>query len=193
MATLENINIGATPDDGTGDPLRTAIQKLISNDEAINEETEANTAALNAAVAFSATGMTAQTIPYSDSADTKVTMLTNVEFNHGNGYNAASNQFTAPVAGVYDISAALYIAGVSGSLVAAPWALLTLYKNGASFKSAYFFQAFRSDGHGLITGNWKVGLAQGDTLTLYLRQVVISSGVTIRANTATQFAGALIR
>lgn len=144
-------------------------------------------------VAFCATGITAQTVPYSDSADTKVTMLTNVEFNHGNGYSAASNQFTAPVAGVYDIKAALYTAGVSGSLVAAPWALLTLFKNGASFKTAYFFQAFRSDGHGLITGNWMVELAQGDVLTLYLRQILISAGVTIRANAATYFAGHLVR
>ena len=116
-----------------------------------------------------------------------------VEFNHGNGYTAAGNQFTAPVAGVYDIKAALYTAGVSGSLVAAPWALLTLFKNGASFRTSYQFQAFRSDGHGLITGNWMVELAQGDALTLYLRQILISTGVTIRANAATYFAGHLVR
>lgn len=46
MATLRRINTGTAANDGTGDPLRTAIQALISNTEAINREVIANTTTL---------------------------------------------------------------------------------------------------------------------------------------------------
>ena len=38
MATLENVNFGAAPNDGSGDELRTGIEKLVANDKAINDD-----------------------------------------------------------------------------------------------------------------------------------------------------------
>jgi len=143
----------------------------------------------NSQIAFCAVGGTAQTIPYN--AVTRLTGLTNISFNKGSGYSG--NQFTAPVAGIYDIKGSISMAGTSGSAVSAPWSQILLYKNGASIGSVYNFGAVRSDGYGAIAGNWLVELAQGDILTLYLIQVVLSAGVSIGANANSFFAGALLR
>jgi len=189
MATLELINPGDFADDPDADDLWAFAVAVDKNLKAINTEAEASTAKLGQYVAFSATGGVAQTIPYN--TVTRLTGLTNINFNKGNGYSGS--QFTAPVAGIYDIRGAISMAGTSGSAVAAPWSQILLYKNGASIGGAYNFGAVRSDGYGSIAANWLVELAQGDILTLYLIQVILSAGVSIGANSSSAFSGVLIR
>ena len=189
MATLEEVGWGTVPDDGTGTAMVEGIPKIVGNIKAVNTETEANTATLAKYVAFSATGGVAQTIPYN--VVTRLTGLTNINFNKGNGYSGS--QFTAPVAGIYDIRGSISMAGTSGSAVSAPWSQILLYKNGASIGGAYNFGAVRSDGYGSIAANWLVELAAGDILTLYLIQVILNAGVSIGANSSSAFSGVLIR
>lgn len=43
MATLQNIGLGSTPNDGTGDALRTGGQKINSNFQAINDQANIST------------------------------------------------------------------------------------------------------------------------------------------------------
>lgn len=189
MAILEDVSWGNAPDDGNGTKMNLGIPKIVGNIKAVNEETEANTATLAKYVAFNATGGVAQTIPFSST--TRLTGLTNISFNKGNGYSGS--QFTAPVAGIYDIRGAISMAGTSGTAVSAPWSQILLYKNGASIGGAYNFGAVRSDGYGSIAANWLVELAVNDILTLYLHQYILNAGVTVAANTNSFFAGVLIR
>lgn len=65
MATITSVDIGAAPDDGNGDPLRTAFSKLNTND------TNLNTDKLEAPVALSdlATGTANRLIGYNGSGD----------------------------------------------------------------------------------------------------------------------------
>lgn len=140
-------------------------------------------------VAFRAVGGIAQTIPFN--ATTRITGLTSINFNLGDGYSGS--QFTAPVAGVYDIKGLVSVAGISGTAVTNPWSQILLYKNGVSQGGAYNFSAVRSDGYSSIAANWLVELAVGDVLTLYLHQYILNAGVSIGANANSSFAGYLVR
>lgn len=43
MATIQTINTGTTPDDGTGDPLREAMTKTNSNFQSVNDQSNIST------------------------------------------------------------------------------------------------------------------------------------------------------
>ena len=100
--------------------------------------------------------------------------------------NFASSTYTAPVAGVYHLSAGVQSTALASG--AAAW--ITLYKNGAAIM---YSDAVAPPNTGLIANvSGDLLLAQGDTIELYCRQDSAGNETAVTGEANTWMAGHLV-
>jgi hypothetical protein len=136
------------------------------------------------AAAFSATdaGQTAQVVP--NITFTKLTLRTE-DFDLTSSYDAANSRFTAPVAGVYHFSGAVFM-NSSATIVAAH-----LYKNGAEVKRGQSYTVTGNVSNGSV--NADLNLAAGDYVELWVYHNSGANNGVGNAATHTHLSGHLVR
>ena len=87
MATINPVNIGTTPDDGTGDPLRSAFNKINGNEASLNSDISTRQVAPNNRVVIN------QLSDFPTPSAGVITLLDNTEYWIGDQVDVGSNRF----------------------------------------------------------------------------------------------------